>query len=305
VSGDSPQFKFKENGWNHTVIRLALDDNFDYLYVQRHYKAETLQRDSKFEYGGIYFKKEKTLYDLQYDLRIFDGDYEKSRADKLKEQMQELVRQLVEATIKNDRKNLSVTKLTDRDKENYEYYIKYQARKDARELYLQLNGEAADEYEYKSDYHAQPWKEETLLEYILDPAKYISTQAAEFIQTQQGGILLDFLRGDALAKAYAELTANPQSNIHTINKICKALATADAKMVTVTIRRGETELTFKYEVYRLKQDPENKYCKYGADAQGRRELENAFEQGDTDFTPQEIIRITYGRNTLYEAEAKA
>jgi len=106
---------------------------------------------------------------------------------------------------------------------------------------------------------------------------------------------------DAIIAAYEALLHNAESNVFTVKKIIAAVKAADAKSVSVTVRRGDKEATFKYEACHLTQDCGSKYNAWNADAQGRRELERLFGRSDDDFFPHEIVRITYGRNTLYEA----
>lgn len=297
-SGDTAPLTLKDS----TVIRIPKDKDFDYLFTQRHYsRGGLIERDRKFEYGGIVRKSDNALYDLQYDLREYDETKGELSAEKLKDEMQGLVRMFIEKTINNDRKNLRIKEISDkRSLEQLGYYIQYDAYKDARQLYLENDGGEARGFVYKNDYRAEAWKEATLLEFILDPTKYVATQAAEYMRDRQEQMLDKFLRADAMYAEYAKILADPTDNIHTVNNIQKALMAVDAKMVTLTMRRGDKELTFKFEAYRLKSDCERKYCEYGAEVAGRQQLSESFGRGNTDFTPEEIVKITYGRNTLYE-----
>ena len=299
-SGDPAPLKIDKE--HRVVVRIPVDQNFDYLFCQWNYNRNKVQRSNKFEYTGIYCKKDKKLYDLQHRLSEFDDKYMELRAETLREQMQGLVQRLIEETINNDRKNLKVKEINDSQRlKNLEYYIQYQAYKDARELYLKLDGETAEAYRYKNQFRADAWSEETLLDYILDPMLYVTMVAAMYVENNQENILSDFLRGDALLAEYAKILATPENNIHTILKIRKGISTVSAKQVTITMMVGEKELTFKYDAARLTWDCENKFSSYGADRDGRDQLEEAMGRGCNDFCPKSIVRITYGRNTIYEA----
>ncbi|MCL2555434.1 MAG: hypothetical protein FWE03_00245 [Firmicutes bacterium] len=298
-SGDTAPLILKDS----TVIRIPKDKDFDYLFTQRHYsRGGLIERDRKFEYGGIIRKSDNALYDLQYDLREYDEIKGELSAEKLKDEMQGLVRMFIEKTINNDRKNLRIKEISDkRSLEQLGYYIQYDAYKDARQLYLENDGGEARGFVYKNDYRADAWKEATLLEYILDPTKYVATQAAEYMRDRQEQMLDKFLRADAMYAEYAKILATPENNIHTLLKIRKGLSTVSAKQVTITMIVGEKELTFKYDAQRLTWDCENKFSSYGADRDGRDKLEEAMGRGCNDFCPKSIVRINYGRNTLYEA----
>jgi hypothetical protein len=105
---------------------------------------------------------------------------------------------------------------------------------------------------------------------------------------------------DAVTAAYAKMLASKDTNVFIVKKIMTAVKAADAKTVTVTMRREDKEFAFKYEARSLEYDCGRKYNSWNADAAGRRELERGLGRGDNDFYPQEIVRIAYGRNTLYE-----
>ena len=51
-----------------------MDENFDYLFNQRHYREYAIERDSAFKFAGIYCKKDGLLYDVQYDIQKLDAD---------------------------------------------------------------------------------------------------------------------------------------------------------------------------------------------------------------------------------------
>ena len=81
--------------------------------------------------------------------------------------------------------------------------------------------------------------------------------------------------------------------------ITDAVRDSGAKMVTVTVARPEGELTFKTAVDSLT-GYRNYYSSYDIPAQDRREFERLFGKY-ADYRAEDITRITYGRNTIYEA----
>ena len=81
--------------------------------------------------------------------------------------------------------------------------------------------------------------------------------------------------------------------------ISGAVRDSGAKMVTVTVVKPEGELTFKAAADSLT-GYRNYYSSYDIPAQDRREFERLFGKY-ADYRAEDITRITYGRNTIYEA----
>ena len=83
--------------------------------------------------------------------------------------------------------------------------------------------------------------------------------------------------------------------------ITDAVKASGAKTVTVTIQKEGQELAFKAAVNSLT-GHKNYYSAYDISASDRREFERLFGR-HSDYTAEDITRITYGRNTIYEAPA--
>ena len=91
-------------------------------------------------------------------------------------------------------------------------------------------------------------------------------------------------------------TENP---IHRMKAITEALKASGAKTVTVTVEKDGMELTFKTAANSLT-GHRNYYSTYDIPAQDRREFERLFGRS-ANYSAEDIIRITYGKKTLYEA----
>ena len=70
-------------------------------------------------------------------------------------------------------------------------------------------------------------------------------------------------------------------------------------MVTVTTVINDKELTFKYNASALRTDCGPYYSTLDIPAKEREEFEKIYG-ANADFRPQDITKITYSRNTLYE-----
>ena len=108
---DGGAFECGVGGYHTTVIRVRKTEDFDYLYCQRQYRGTSIERGDKFEYAGIYCKRDGRVYDGQYDIReLLEGDARSKEA--LREVLKQAVREAVESAIANDRRNLRVSALT-------------------------------------------------------------------------------------------------------------------------------------------------------------------------------------------------
>lgn len=302
VSGDAGPCCFQDKGYNYILIRVEKNADFEYLFCQRQYNKEGLVRNSTFKYAGIYCRKDGLLYDAEYDLTSMEENPEPLNArsaEALRDQLKAAVRGKVEAAIGNDRKNLQITELTDgRLLNQLEYTLKYSAAEAARKHYLDTVDFELPVFSCR--YDPDQWKEDSLLSYIADPEGYAGQQAESYIAENQESMLYDFLYNDAVLKEYQAILADTENPVHLIKKIAAAMATTSAKTVNVTIRKNETEFTFKTEAFSLRGDCGSHYNSWSIVAADRRKFEQLFGRS-ADYTPGEILRITYARNVLYEA----
>ena len=297
-------FTYRANGDHHTVIRVKKNADFDYLYCQRNYNGSSIERRDKFEYAGIYCKRDGFVYDDQYDIRdLRHKSVMRSGAARMLERLEADVCGAVEAAIGNDRKNLRVKELTaQRDLENLDSFIKYSAASSARQIFL--SGEVDGAFSYGCPYDPPRWTEDSLLEYILDPEGYTAREAAAYIDSHQDAILLAFLENSATAREYIALSGNPRHPAHRVKAIMRAMSATAAKTVRVTIRKDGQEFAFKTGAAELRRDcGSNHYWSHNIAAADRQEYERRF--GRSDYGPEDIVRIEYARSVIYEAEVDA
>ena len=304
LAGTGP-FVCKVNGYHNTVIRVRKNADFDYLYIQRQYHSVGIERGDKFEYAGIYCRRDGLVYDAQYAVRdLFDDPnaLETCGAEALHKHLKTTVRKAVEASIANDRNNLRITELTsERELEKLANYQKYSAGEQARKAYLYNDDEGFD-FTFTCEYDPDRWTEDSLLAYILDPGGYVNAEAKSFIDGNQETMLLDFLESDLDAAAYKLIVENPANPVHRVKRIIQALSASSAKTVTVTIRKDGIDFTFKAEAAQFRSDCTSYYNDWNIMAADRKEFERLFGRSGR-YGPEDIIRIEYARSVLYEAEA--
>lgn len=288
-------------GMTYYFVRVAKNEAFDYLYCQREYSGKELARGGAFKYAGIYCRSDGELYDGQYDVLGLAGeDIEERSAGQLREDLQRSVRQLVEAAIGNDRRNLQITELSNpellRRLQNEQNYY---AKNTARERFLKTAD--FEPPAFRCLYDAESWTEDSLLSYILDPQCYAAKEAAAYMVGNQEEMLFDFLCNDAKLAEYQALLEDTENPVYTVKKIMAAMNNSSAKTVNVTINKDGEEFTFKTEAHELRRDCTSYYNSWNMVAADRRKFEKRFGR-HAEYYPKEIVRITYARAVLYERE---
>ena len=203
----------------------------------------------------------------------------------------------VEDTIANDRNNLSMREITNgMTLRDLQYYQEYGAKQDAVQ---QIFEGSAPDGQFHSDYTMDRLSEPAFLAYLQDPEGFVRTEAKKYIKANQERFLLQFLKNDALLAEYQALAADAADPIHRMKAITDAVKASGAKTVTVTVEKEGQELTFKTRADSLVGHP-SYYSTYYIPASDRREFEKLFGR-HADYTAEDVTRITYGRNIIYEA----
>jgi len=302
AGADGGAFECKADSYRITVIRVRKNESFDYLYCQRLYHGGGIERGDKFDYAGIYCKRDGLVYDGQYEIRGL-SDIESRSEEALREELKQAVCRAVEAAIGNDRRNLRVTELScERERENMTYFQNHTAPGNARAEYLSGKYGDGEDYAFTfcCKYKPDKWTEDSLLAYILGPEEYITAETAAYIDSHQEDMLSDFLRADMVAAEYAAILENPLNPIHRVKRIMEAVSAASAKTVNVTICINDEEFSFKAEASQFRSDCISYYSDWNIAAADRREFERRFGK-NAHYGPEDILRIEYARSVLYQA----
>lgn len=309
-SEDSAPYRvWNKSGWRGVFIRVRVNDNFDYIYAQTDYEqtdyAQTddaqivIHRENRFEYLGMFCKRNNGFYDVQgniYGLSVMDFDTLSSAAS-LKKNLQQSVRDRVNAIIGNDRNNLKISKLTNAFLLNcLERDLEYSAASKAREEFLKSDGPGFPIRFHQ--YSPAGWTDESLQGYILDPDGYVEKEAERYINEHQEELLYDILMNEAIEQEYQAIQNNPNNPAHTVKRIISSMKDSPAKTVNVTILKNGTEFTFKTEAREFHIDCQTTYATWNIAAKDRKRFEELF--GHKSYAPEEILRITYGKKVLYE-----
>lgn len=289
-----------ENRLSTVLFRFEKELGIEYLYAIDPLLRNKISWDDKPEFAGIY-AREKGLFFTDDALDNYMGGWAKCSYDDQHTMSAEIGRQInqyVESAIQNDRSNLSIgegpgwTKASD-----YQYYLKYGAQRDAIELLFKIQ---KPDTQFHSSYEMVSRLDEKLfLDYLKSPETVVKAHAEKYMASHQEQFLLQFLETEALQRVYRDLMDNVTHPAHKMKAITDAVKESGAKTVNVTVFKAGQEMTFKAAARSLRgyRDGYNGFDIQSAD---RQKFEAAFGRC-ADYTADEIIRITYGRNTLYEA----
>ena len=298
--GKGPMEVYKGEKAIATLVSVGKNPNVDYLYQTAMEKDNSISWSNSLSFCGVYNRKNQALYLTESTRRVLmDGRVPlvTESVPSIRRELRDRINQRVEDVIANDRSNLPAKEITGgMTLRNFQYYQEHGAREEAVRRFFD---DEAPDGQFHSGYTLDDLPETAFLAYIQDPEGFIRTEAEAYINANQEKLLLQFMKNDALLAQYQALTQDTGDPIHRMKAITEAVKASGAKTVTVTVQKGGEELTFKTEASSLT-GHRNRYSTYDIHASDRREFEKLFGRY-ADYNAEDITRITYGRNTIYEA----
>lgn len=282
------------------VTRLEKNSSIDYLYMAGVTRDGGVSWDNSLQFCGVFDRQRQALYLTKDALSCITAGAAPLASEaepSIRGKLQSEINQRVEDTIANDRNNLAVRELTgwcaSRDLDEY---LEYGAQREALERFF---NDREPDGQFHGGYILDELTEDAFLSWLRDPEGFIQTEAEQYIKNNQEQFLLEFLKSDALQKEYQDVMRDTGSLIHRKKAISDAVTASGAKTVTVTVQTGEGELAFKTSASSLT-GLNAGYSRHDIAAPDRREFARLFgEYGD--YGPEDVVKITYGRNTIYEA----
>lgn len=283
-----------------TVLKISKTPEIDYLYGVSAPCAGGIGWDMSLVFCGAYDRRGHALY-------LADGpvtsmvvgitEAEQYSNDQIKGICEEVNRR-VESVVANDQNNLSIKEVTGWSAaRDLKYYLEYGAKEKAAQALFA--GQEPDE-QFHSDYVRDGFTEAEFISWLQNPEQFIQDETDRHLASHQEEFLMGFIKSDALLKEYQTLMRDTANPIHRMKAITDAVKASGAKTVTVTVQKGGQELTFKTAASSLT-ERKNFYRTSDITAQDRREFERLFGC-HSDYTAEDITKITYGRNTIYEAD---
>ena len=282
-----------------TLLKLEKNASVDYLY-QTAAQDNSISWSNPVQFCGVYDRKNRTLYltkDAANLLTKGQFPFVAEAGPSMANEITRAVNGRVESIIANDRSNLPIREITGwQALRDLEYYRDHGVKES---VVRQLFSNQEPDGQFHSDYKLSELPETAFIAYITDPELFVQTEADQYIKNNQEKFLLQFLKSDALLAEYQALMQDTGSPIHRMKAITDAVKGCGAKTVTVTVQKDGQELTFKTAADSLT-GHRNYYSTSDIPASDRREFERLFGRY-ADYNAEDIVKITYGRNTIYEA----
>lgn len=286
-------------------FRVAKNDQLDFIFYQLNYNGEDLKMED-LKYGCIYNKADGQIYNAEYHflLAVSGSDYKNiaSFAD-VKVNFFNETKNKINAIISNNRANLKIENESEiRDgmlKNNLEYSRSYREHEKVRQLFLAGKTPADIVFDAVS-YNKQNFSDEDYVQYITSKKdELIEKSAEQWIEKNQEKIFVQFLVNDIIKEELQAILDDKSNSIHIVKKIIEAVNSGDYKTVNVITVIDGKELTFKTKISNLGRDCESYYHDWDIVAADRGKFEDTYGR-HSNYRPEQIIRITYGKQILYE-----
>lgn len=286
------EFTFHTGDAATFMLKVAYNDNIDFLYTQYQYKpSQPLQLGEKLEYAGFVHHPTGRIFDCGYYIRGFTDRFSSIPVDSLIEEAEAAVADAIFEIVAG--RPVPITEDSEpigaRDREYYlEHLVNYEARRAFYDGVEQI------------EYHPQPPVEQNtknVMHMVEDMEGFVEMRAYNFVRTQAAYINQRLWEISVAQEKLEELRRMPGLH-HTTLAIANSVS-SNMKTVTVFLRKEETEITVKMSTPALRNAETRYYSTYNMDAPGRREFEKTFGRS-AELLPQDILRITYGKKVLYE-----
>lgn len=275
------------------INKIPYNSKIDILYSLDSYSGDFYDLRSPFEYAGFYDKENDKIYDLDYSIRwhILNWDY---KNDKFvgKEDLYKLISNVINNRVNeliNDGKqdafninNFDLIELTDKDVIN-EF----------------MSGETSFSMKDQiKKYNSK--KSQEILEYLTDKNEFVEEVSRNFIADNAEDILNDMIESESKRKKLQEIEKNKNHIFYKIRNIVNSINDNNCKTVNLTIFKDNKEQTFIYDAKYLKNYSSSYLSQYNIiKLKDREEFEENFGRS-ADFYFSDIIKITYGKRTIYE-----
>lgn len=163
-----------------------------------------------------------------------------------------------------------------------------------------MDGETSDKLK---DTHREyiPHKSKDILDYLSNKDVFIEEESRDFIADNMKNILKCLAITEERRKVLKRIEENENHPYHKIKNIVNAVKNNNCVTVNLTINKNNIEQTFKYNADALIRNYSSSYLStYNIEKAADRSLfEETFGRWD-ELHYEDIVKITYGKNTIYE-----
>lgn len=287
-------FNYNDNS-KIMINKVRYNDKLDILYALESYSGKLFDLHSPFKYSGIYDKENNKLFDVEYSIRYHILNWEYNDSEYISD---DNLYMMINADV-NDK----IKELIDNGKDDVFDISEVEIAEeitDYKVINEFMNGETSstlqDTYRKYSTENSQ-----NILDYLTDKETFLEEEARDFIMDN----MTDILKGLAITEEKRKQLKSIEDNIdhpyHKIKNIVNSVKDNKCVTVNLTINKNGIEQTFKYNADALKNSYNSSYLStYHIEKLADRNLfEETFGRWD-DLHYEDITKITYGKNTIYE-----
>lgn len=288
-------FKFKEN-YRAMLLKIPYNDRIDILCENISYSTQdTLPGiNIKYEYAGFYDKEKDEIFDKSYLIRhcILEKDYDYNEdyllsSAYLKKELENDVNNAIRQHIKYSPKLF----------ENFTY----ESDLIEEDVYFDfVEGKTSENYE-DTYITYECFSANEILEYITNKDNYIDEVSRDFIEQNLEKINMGLVDSQKKRELLEQIENDESHEIHKIKSIVNSYNLEKVRAVTLTISKDGIEQEFKYPARSLSYTRFHDYLSsYDIISPKDRKIfkENFGPHADLKYS--DIVKITYGRITLYE-----
>lgn len=288
-------FKFKEN-YRAMLLKIPYNDRIDILCENISYSTQdTLPGiNIKYEYAGFYDKEKEEIFDKSYLIRncILEKDYDYNEEYLLSS-----------AHLKNELENdvnNAIRQYVSRKPGLFKDF-NYKSKLEEEDVYIDfVEGKTSINYEdtyitYECSFQNQ------ILMYLTDKEEFIRKTSKDFIEQNLEKINMGLVDSQKKRELLEQIENDESHEIHKIKSIVNSFNLEKVRAVTLTISKDGIEQEFKYPARSLSYTRFHDYLSsYDIISPKDRKIfkENFGPHADLKYS--DIVKITYGRITLYE-----
>lgn len=282
-----------------TLVKFKYDENNIFIYYISNYNKE-FRLHENFQYGGFYNLLTDTFYDADFNIKkiISEDDKINSTYDVIQEinrnastKICEIIDNFNDCSLEQKAKEL----LDESDRKRIEDYRKYYAEREAINMFWDEEEQRKTEFNLLSYGN---YNTEDVVNYLNGKDKFIEFKAREYIEHNLASIYTKLLCDKLAAKEYKKIINDKENILHTKKKIADCIT--NQKTVNVTILKNDIEFTFKTDASSLKSGRyHDYYWSYDISAKDRELFHKNFGSS-SDYTADEIEKITYCKKVIYK-----
>lgn len=286
------------DGEAYQVFRIS----YDRYYALYYCSLENEWNQSHFKVGGIYNKEDGLLYCLASKLKRLDPEAFAARAKRtLDEKGTAEVCQKIEEIVGNDLE-------TPQGKTLKSLIPTIQIPADADQLFhdqachvFLMNGSNASFHLANYLSYIFPLIGWNVLEYILDKDAYVEKMARNHIADNESVVAANFFAMRRIQAEYKKVLQNPPRKFVLAREIAAAVENSGAKTAYVELLKCGKTYSFKTKTETLLLNHCTIYKAWrGYVGESWKKFERRF--GTSEYSPEEVVRITDGNKTIYEAK---